>query len=935
MTSKRLIFPMTIIILACTALRLYQINSIPAGLHYDVAANAILVEEIAFRGQRPWFIEAYAGKEVLFFYSAALLFRVIGSSVFALRLAAAIWGILVVPVTFFAVRQVFRHEKNVNWIAALCSALVAFSFMHLIWSRFGMRAITQPVMQALALGFLYRGLRRSTFTDLALAGLFTGVSLYTYLAARAFPIIIVIALATYIIFHHRQQYLRVAEIRSPFPTAGLSLFATVTILTLVPLGFFFLEHPQTFLARILQISIRQGESALLWPAFTRALGMLFVSGEPYDRFNIPGKPILDPILGALFIIGLSVTIWRLIRQRNGTASQHQIEVSAEIMLLVWVPIFLLPTALAIHEIFPSNVRAFGLIPLVFVYPARGLLAISEWVREKRAAYQDTVDKHSTLIRPMIVLSILSVLTFTHTGYEYFYVWAKQDTQHIANDGDLAHVSKDLNDIDLVDTNVYMSALHYRHPTVAYLATNYNQIRWLVGAESLAIPDEGAALYLFPQSALPPDEWLRNWGTALTAKPFDPNGNVDYYAYHFDATETLRLPEFRPVYTTFSDIIDLTGYRMVGLTEGIVTVDLHFKVQNAPDLGDYRIVVDLVDQWSMHWSQTFNDSYPSEQWQPGETIIARVEIPFPVGTPPGTYTLAVTIYSAQEDRNLPATNMAGITMAHASIGPIAVPRAVDFSTLPQTQHSADTQLGELTLFGYNLHQTAVRPGDHLLLDLYWKSDHTPSEDLELTLILGEITIETGDPVHGTYPTTKWEAGEIVIDQHIIRLPRDITDGEHLLSLSMSDSRNRSASIELGHITVGAIERVLTAPTPSQSTDINLGDWVNLMGYDLETYHPLLLRLHWKSLAETDTDYAIFVHVRDANDQIVAQHDSGPFDGSYPTSLWIAGEFVSDSHSFDLPSGQYSIAVGMYVPTSGIRLNLQDGQDQVLIHNVVIP
>ncbi|HJN41805.1 MAG TPA: phospholipid carrier-dependent glycosyltransferase, partial [Anaerolineales bacterium] len=165
MSAKRLLLPLTLITLAGAALRFYQLNSIPAGLHYDIAANAILVEDIALRGYRPAFISAYTGKEVLFFYSAAALFRLIGSSVFALRATAAFWGVLTIPITYFALRQLLRHQRHSRWLAAFGAAMLAFSFAHLVWSRFGLRAITQPAVQAMAVGFIFRALRAGRTRD--------------------------------------------------------------------------------------------------------------------------------------------------------------------------------------------------------------------------------------------------------------------------------------------------------------------------------------------------------------------------------------------------------------------------------------------------------------------------------------------------------------------------------------------------------------------------------------------------------------------------------------------------------------------------------------------------------------------------------------------------------------------------------------------------
>jgi len=72
-----------IILLVALFLRIYRLDDIPPGLHYDEAANAILAADIAKGEACPLFIEAYTGKEVLFFYLAGASMRLLGTSVFS------------------------------------------------------------------------------------------------------------------------------------------------------------------------------------------------------------------------------------------------------------------------------------------------------------------------------------------------------------------------------------------------------------------------------------------------------------------------------------------------------------------------------------------------------------------------------------------------------------------------------------------------------------------------------------------------------------------------------------------------------------------------------------------------------------------------------------------------------------------------------------
>src|SRR5688572_25963528 len=123
---------LTVITLAAAFLRLWQLTEVPPGLHYDLAATALLGEQVAFEGFRPIFITAYPGHEALFYYWLALWFRLTGSSIFTLRLAAAMLGVLAVPAAWFAVRQLLRltDPESSHPMAAFGAAFVATAFFH-------------------------------------------------------------------------------------------------------------------------------------------------------------------------------------------------------------------------------------------------------------------------------------------------------------------------------------------------------------------------------------------------------------------------------------------------------------------------------------------------------------------------------------------------------------------------------------------------------------------------------------------------------------------------------------------------------------------------------------------------------------------------------------------------------------------------------------
>lgn len=118
----------------------------------------------------------------------------------------------------------------------------------------------------------------------------------------------------------------------------------------------------------------------------------------------------------------------------------------------------------------------------------------------------------------------------------------------------------------------------------------------------------------------------------------------------------------------------------------------------------------------------------------------------------------------------------------------------------------------------------------------------------------------------------------------------------------------------------------------SSGINSSNgWIRLEGYALSPETTpggeLLLALRWESLRPMDKDYQVFVHLLNANNEKLAQRDGQPVQWLRPTSTWQPGEKIIDRYGMllpdDLPSGSYTIAVGLYDPVSGQRLPISAG------------
>jgi len=142
----------------------------------------------------------------------------------------------------------------------------------------------------------------------------------------------------------------------------------------------------------------------------------------------------------------------------------------------------------------------------------------------------------------------------------------------------------------------------------------------------------------------------------------------------------------------------------------------------------------------------------------------------------------------------------------------------------------------------------------------------------------------------------------------------------------------------------------ATIPSGEPEARFEKGMILVGHQLATVSPQELRLSllWRAEAEIEADYTVFVHLmRDGFDTpsatqpkaaILAQDDSPPAGGYYPTSLWRVGDIVSDEHTLALPEpydpGRHKLIVGFYQLETLYRLQVLDEAGKPVSDHVII-
>lgn len=889
-------------LIAAAGLRLWQVGALPPGLHYDEAADTIIAAQIARGENTPIFVEAYTGKEVLFFYWAAAWMKLIGPTAFAMRLAAALAGVLTVAATYRAVRELFHPHpfspgSGGQSVALLAAMFMAVSFWHVLMSRLGFRSISEPLLQALALAALFRGLRLNRWRWFAIAGMMIGLNLYTYLAARLFPVAIAIIFAYFMILDRGRRLERLTQ---------FLVMVAAAVLVFLPLGVYFAQHPQAFLTRIQQVAPQADQLGKLIENIGRALGMFFLNGDPYIRFNLPDRPLFPWLWGALFALGVIIAlmgVWRgRTRYRRG----------AYFAAIVTTLIMLLPTALAVNEITPSNLRAIGLMPIVFVFPALGAWGIGKIVWTPISTAAHNVKRPARRSIALVILLIAAI----ETGWTYFGVYVNEPQLYVQSDGDLTEIAHWLNTTDLHGDQVFLAAGHYRHPTVAALSDHYGAIKWLTGDQTIVLPDSAAYL-IFSRPALPDEAWRKRFlpETGLIAAPTAPDGQTNYLIYH-----SAGAPNLTPQIETdvnFGNIIRLIGYDLEPGIDRAARVTLYWRVLNLPDRGDYSTFAQLRDARGFEWGQTGSFAYPSEEWTPGEVIVQRLAVPVAAGAPPAAYELRVgwLSQSAAARLNVVAAD-GGFGGTVARVRPITVEHDTmsDATAIPMGTRLDRALRPGLTLLGHSLETRAVKQGAPIYFTLFWQNT-SPLKEVPLKFELASCNCAGGEAITRTVAITSLTmmSGSVLADRYALRAPADLPAGDYTLNVTVAGQ----AAVPVGNLSVEKIDRVWAEPPAAVRLMTSVSNDIELVGYTIAPDSgSIRLTLVWHARHRIDRDWTVFTHALNAAGQVTAGQDNQPVNGAYPTSWWQPGEYVIDTYTLQAAPDQ-PIEVGLYDPETGER------------------
>ncbi len=286
--------------------RVYHLDSLPAGLYPDEATNGtdgLLANET---GDYKLLYTNNYGREGLFINLQALAVKYFGNTIPVLKFWSVAFGTLAVLGLYLLARELYVRRLY----ASIAAFFLATSYWAINFSRIGFRAIMVTFLLTFCFYFFFKGLRTNRLRDFLFAGLFLGTGLHTYVAFRLAPLIL-IALLPVLFLVYEHFFARYWK--------HMLAFALGAFITAAPMFYDFYQYPEHFSSRTGAVSIFSPEinKGDFWGTFGKTFGLSLVKynfwGDQNWRHNYPPYPILDPITGAFFLAGFLFLVWETVK----------------------------------------------------------------------------------------------------------------------------------------------------------------------------------------------------------------------------------------------------------------------------------------------------------------------------------------------------------------------------------------------------------------------------------------------------------------------------------------------------------------------------------------------------------------------------------------------------------------------------------------------
>ena len=641
-----------VLLLVAFGMRTYQLIEVPPGMMHDELFELRAAAEVR-RGEWKMLYNPGYGSEPMYYPVLSASQSILGANPLGRRLPSVFAGMIGLCVVYALA------YRTLGWrIAVIALGASAVVWWSVVMQRIILREVLEMPWYVLSLYAFWRGYEeatragRSGWRFFVIAGVALGAAQYVHTIPRGlFAVFVLFGL--YVLLFHRPLFKRLWR--------GILVLVLLAEALAAPLLIYADQHPDIDGTPPIDLFQKNGVTTFatrLPTTVPRIVGQFFVTGDEAEEYNIPYRPIFEPIGAVLFGLGLLVAIWRVRRP-----------VYAYLFIawaIVLVPNILFDTDL----LFPRLVSAQA---TTYIFLGVGIEAAGAGLNRILKGRVHSVVMASGLIGLFTVYLI-------GTAHDMFVVWPSLNEVRWVYNTDLRDLGRYLDaqprPLPPVSECTLMIWPEY-HTSIAQMGAPYLiqqrdvQIRWNDCRYGLVIPNGGQ--FILAHSDVEPlsdflgrglqKPWLESAQpiegmpgalyvdarSALQAKQAEWNQLAVAWPPEVTITATAQLP------IDFDHTVDLIGYQIKPQPVrpgGSVRVITYWRViKPLPD--DAIIFTHLYRTPAEVMAQQDQLDVVGSSLQPGDIFMQTHEfVNVPAGTATGLYWIATGLYHKGGGERLP-------------------------------------------------------------------------------------------------------------------------------------------------------------------------------------------------------------------------------------------------------------------------------------------
>ncbi|MGB1249919.1 MAG: hypothetical protein ACPG8W_04750 [Candidatus Promineifilaceae bacterium] len=280
-------------------------------------------------------------------------------------------------------------------------------------------------------------------------------------------------------------------------------------------------------------------------------------------------------------------------------------------------------------------------------------------------------------------------------------------------------------------------------------------------------------------------------------------------------------------------------------------------------------------------------------------------------------------------------------------------------LPPYTAEANEQFNDgFTVTGVSAVSNLLTAGEAFELSIRVAVQDTPQHDYILTTYLLDIhtyerlAIVSHAPFDGHYRSSVWQPNDQLAIPVRLHVPDDIPAGAYQIGIAFYEpdsaeyltltnaAANSVPDVRLGWLRTDQAPTIQQEPIKKQIVDYKWQNGIVLTQFGVQQRvdaNQLDVAFTWQAAEPIERNLKLFVHLLSAEGEIIAQSDSIPVGGRWPTTIW-QNDSISDQHQIilpeALPSGPYQLRFGFYDVSGQVSLLNDASSTFILLDHIII-